>query len=540
MCWMKKMKPQSLFRLPFLLFALEAIQLSADASRVEGQQAEPEVRLDFEDVDLRAVISALAELMGANVTYGQLPAQRVTLKTHRPVPWDSLRSIFLNLLEANGLSMVESGGVLRITQTQPRGRPPDTAQAAAPGEVRLFVIRLKHAHASEAAAVVNALFGRGPVGFAARPSLGGAGLSAGLRETLVPPGLPEEETRAPAIQPAPPGEVRGPQGETAELRREVTIVPDLTTNSLLIRATPDDFEVIRAAVDMLDVRPRQVMIEVLVAEARRDALTQIGLEVFVSNEPSGDDPQIEGRLSERILGNLVTRIMHLDDVQVDALFEALASSSDVRILSRPVLVTANNQEAHILVGSERPFIQVSRALPTEAAVRDQIVQYRDVGTKLTIIPTINEDGYVTLDVLQEASAATAETQFGAPVISTREAATRLLVKAGQTVVIGGLIDRQREQVRSGVPLLKDLPLLGLLFGSNTWRTTETELFLFMTPHVLATDADAARARESIEQAAPGIRERLPAPLIEPDTAATDGTHAGEGRGAGGRDADEQA
>ena len=123
----------------------------------------------------------------------------------------------------------------------------------------------------------------------------------------------------------------------------------------------------------------------------------------------------------------------------------------MRIVSRPVILAQNNQEARILVGSERPFVQVSRSLPTDAAVRDQVIQYRDVGTKLTITPTINADGYVNLQVLQEVSTATAETQFGAPVISTREASTHLFVKNGHTAVLGGLIDRQQEKTRVGHP-----------------------------------------------------------------------------------------
>src|SRR3712207_2355998 len=100
-------------------------------------------------------------------------------------------------------------------------------------------------------------------------------------------------------------------------------------------------------------------------------------------------------------------------------------------------------------------------------------------------PTINPDGYVTLQVLQEVSNATAETQFGAPVISTREARTQLLVRDGRTAVIGGLVDQQRETASSGIPFLKDIPFLGALFRtSQSRRRNVTELFLFLTPHVL--------------------------------------------------------
>jgi general secretion pathway protein D len=120
------------------------------------------------------------------------------------------------------------------------------------------------------------------------------------------------------------------------------------------------------------------------------------------------------------------------------------------------------------------------------------VQYKEVGTRLTVMPSISEDGTVHLDVTQEVSNATAETAFDAPVISTRSVQTQLLVRDGQTAVLGGLADRQREVNRVGLPVLSSIPLIGGLFGSNQRRTTETELFVFITPRVVRSDEDAAR------------------------------------------------
>jgi general secretion pathway protein D len=192
-----------------------------------------------------------------------------------------------------------------------------------------------------------------------------------------------------------------------------------------------------------------------------------------------------------------------------------ASRGDVHILSRPVLLAANNHEARILVGSQRPFVQVSRSLPTETPTRDQVVQYKDVGTRLTVRPTISADGYVTLEVIQEVSSATTETAFDAPVISTREAATQVLVKDGQTIVLGGLVDRQRDVTSGGVPLLSSIPLLGAAFGRQGRRTAETELFLFLTPRVLRTDEEVEGATERYEQRSPD-REQLRRALERPE------------------------
>ncbi len=184
------------------------------------------------------------------------------------------------------------------------------------------------------------------------------------------------------------------------------------------------------------------------------------------------------------------QLLHLGHAQVDATLRAAASKGDVQIMSRPILLASNNTEARILVGEQRPFVQVSRSLPTETATRDQVVQYRDVGTRLTVRPTINQDGYVSLLIQQEVNQATSETQFDAPVISTREAATQVLVKDGQTIVLGGLRDHERDINHGGVPILSNIPLIGGLFGSASRATHDTELYLFLTPRILKTDADA--------------------------------------------------
>ena len=131
---------------------------------------------------------------------------------------------------------------------------------------------------------------------------------------------------------------------------------------------------------------------------------------------------------------------------------AAAERGDATILSRPVLLAANNEEAEINVGSQRPFVQVARVLPTDNTARDQVVQYKDVGTRLRVVPTISDDDYVMLQVTQEVNAATAEQAFDAPIISTRSVDTKLLVRDGQTIVLGGLTDRQRERTQGGVPV----------------------------------------------------------------------------------------
>jgi general secretion pathway protein D len=439
------------------------------------------VRVRFVDSDLRAVIQAVGRYLPRPVISGNVPGVRVSLETPGPVSPATLALLLKGLVEAQNLEFAEDSAFIRIGP-RPAGPGPEQSPAAVPatgGPLRLFVIRLRHARAADVAATVNLLFGGGGQ-FSDRPGLSGGTLSQDLERHNVPP-----DDGQPLVGPvASPDSGRG-----ATLTGSVTIVPDQLTNSLLVRASQEDFNVLTEAIQQLDIRPLQVLIEVLIVEARHDRNFSLGADVFVPQQDIGDGT-VGGTLTGGGLGDLVIRLMDLAKGDIDAVLRTAQSKGDVEIVSRPVLLASNNTEARFLVGSQRPFVQVSRSLPTDAPSRDQVVQYRDVGTKLSVIPTINQDGYVSLVVQQEINAATGETQFDAPVISTREAFTQVLVRDGQTIVIGGLRDQQRERAQSGVPILSGIPIFGGLFGSSGRRSSATELYLFLTPRILRTDSDA--------------------------------------------------
>ena len=486
---------------PLRWLPLAGALLVAGVSTGHGQEpvqvTEQGVQVDFQDVDIRFVLSALAEAARLNLSYGDLPARRVTLRMTRPVAREQIPALLRSLAQSNGLRLIEEADLVRVEVAEPgAARAEPAADTAAEAEMRLYVHRLKHARAPRLSATLQAVFGGGRqqpglLGqLGARPQ---APLSERLREQRLAPAGRDTVARAPADV-----AVVGPS-LPAQLRGEVQIVPDEATNSLLVRAQPGDWEVVRQAIEAMDLRPLQVLIEVVIAEVRRTSTLDVGVSARATR---GADTGTVG--TGGITGAL--RVARTGQVDVDVMLNALASSGNVRILSRPVLLAQNNQEARILIGSERPFVQVFRSLATDAGVRDQVVQYRDVGTSLSIVPTINDDGYVNLQVVQEVSTATAETQFNAPVISTREASTHLFLRNGQTAVLGGLMDREESRNRSGVPLLKDIPLVGMLFGSTQHNTTQSELFLFITPHVIATDDDTDRIRQGIEDRAGFLRD----------------------------------
>ena len=436
------------------------------------------VSVRFIETDIRAVIQAIGQYLPKPVLLAPIQPVRVTLETPGPVDRATLRSLLRGLLESQNLEFVEDSAFYRVGPKQQQEQRPARRAGSDSGPVQLFVIRLRHARSSDVAATVNQLFG-GTGAFSGQ----GGGLSSGtlsdeLRRNVVPPaGAAAQPAEAPAHQ--------------SSLVGSVTIVPDELTNSLLIRASEADYDVIKDAVDQLDIRPLQVLIEVLIVEARHDRSFSLGADLFVPPQSvDKGDGTAGGQVNGGGLGDLVITLMNLGRANIDATIRAAVSRGQVEIISRPVLLASNNQEARFMVGSQRPFVQVSRSLPTDVAQRDQVIQYRDVGTKLTVRPTINQDGYVSLLIQQEITQATSEVQFDAPVISTREAVTQVLVKNGQTIVIGGLRDQEKDVTQGGVPILSGIPLLGGLFGHADRKSNQTELYLFLTPRILKTDADA--------------------------------------------------
>jgi type II secretion system protein D len=469
------------------------------------------VVVDFQDADIRFVISALAEAAQLNIVYGELLPRRITVRLGQPILRQDILPLLRGIAEANELEVVEEPGFIRFEQSNEvsaRTESIDTGAGSGTG-VRFFVHRLQHAQAARLAATLQDLFGR-----MTTPDQGdtrAATLSQSLRGQRIRLPLPDEEGPTPAGR-SSEGTGAGTslqEGLRADLRGPVRIVPDELTNSLLVRAEASDWEVIRQAITALDLRPLQVLIEALIVEVRRTEAFDLSVQIRGSDRGRDPvDPGLIGELEGQTFGGLELEIVRVGDLDLNVVLNALSTRGNVRIISRPVITAQNNQEARILIGAERPFIQVFRTLPTDNGVRDQIIQYRDVGTSLTVRPTINPDGYVNLQIAQEVSTATSEQQFGAPVISTREASTLLYVKDGQTAVIGGLIDHQQERTRAGIPILKDIPVLGALFGSTRRVDLNTELFLFLTPHVITTDDDLDHARDAVQQ---GTR-RLPDPL----------------------------
>ncbi|MGH7470606.1 MAG: secretin N-terminal domain-containing protein, partial [Longimicrobiales bacterium] len=367
--------------------------------------------------------------------------------------------------------------------------------------MRTFVVPLKYANAEDLAASLGQLYSIS-VGGSRAASLYELSLSRNLdvyRERAAEMFRQRREP-IPGIVPTAPGDTAMP----GALVGRTTVVPDAPTNSLLIRTAPPNFPLLRETIEALDARPAQVLLEVTVAEINLGRSFEFGIDWGIFGDTAflrRGFPFLPLDSIGIVRGDEVTGIVSvgLNGTNVRAALRALATKFNVRVLSTPEILAVNNREARIVVGSRVPFI--SNARLGDVSI-DRSVQYEDVGTTLTIIPTVNQDNYVSVQILQEVNNLTNQvvlSALNAPVISTREASTRAIIRDGQTVVIGGLIGDTKDYSDGGIPFLKDIPLLGALFKRKTEIVSRNELAIFVTPYIIRSDQDADEIRERIRE-----------------------------------------
>ncbi|MDX2183253.1 MAG: secretin N-terminal domain-containing protein [Gemmatimonadaceae bacterium] len=391
--------------------------------------------------------------------------------------------------------------------------------------LRTYVISLKYAVAEDLAATLGQLYGVNVSG-GRRGSLDDRALSRSLENFRSRESETFRTRQSPTTAGAPAAttggdSTRGP----GALVGQTTIVASPPGNALVIRTAPPNIALLRETIDSLDRRPAQVLLEVTVAEVNLGR----GLEYGIDWAAASANARTQGGVqfgtpiapdSFTVIDDVLAKVTRLGSVDVRAVLRAISSTSQVKVLSTPEVFAVNNREARILVGSRFPFIASTR-LGNDVSI-DRAVQYEQVGTQLTIVPTINDDGYVSVQLLQEVSTLTQQTvaaALNAPVIATREAATRAIVRDGQTAVIGGLIGTTDEVIESGVPLLREIPLLGWLFKRKETNRQRTELAIFITPYIVRTDAEAdallQRARQRTEQPEGGDARNTPRPARPP-------------------------
>ncbi len=417
-----------------------------------------------------------------------------------------------------------------------------------PGSGRVNVHYLKYANAEDMLPVLLDVTG----------AAGGSSAGARQGNRQVPPGAGAQNNRSRRQmgsslrrssqnrqQRQPQAGAQGAQAGqpgAIDFAGDVRITADPATNSLIIAAAPEDFDIIRSVIEKLDIRRRQVYVEAIILEVTVDRTRDLGIELQgIAGLPNGvgvgrtnlgnlntalTNP---GSLTGLVLAALSEQIVTLPDgtkvPAQSALLRALDSTNDVNILSAPNLLTTDNEEAEIVVGQNVPFVASRATSETNLTNTFATIEREDVGITLRLTPQISEGRMVRLALFEEVSAIIPNPLLDAnevgPTTTVRSASTTINVKDGQTIVIGGLISDSLNAQESRVPFLAQIPVLGALFRQSTRNKSKINLLIFLTPHIIKDEADAAevsvaerdRFRDQMEQG--GIPRRRPDPLDMP-------------------------
>lgn len=278
------------------------------------------------------------------------------------------------------------------------------------------------------------------------------------------------------------------------------IVPNEETNSLLIYANGEQYELIREALDKLDRPVAQVLIEATLAEVTLSKDLELGVDwSFLDGKSTFDLRNGATALPAAIFPGFSYTYT---SASTKVVLNALQSRTDVKVLSAPRLIVLNNQTATLQVGDQVPIVtQQSQSVSAPGAPIVNNVELRDTGVILKVTPRVNESGLVTLDIAQEVSdvARTTTSGINSPTIQQRRLASTVTTRSGQMIALGGLIRESTTKVKSGVPLLSQIPVIGLAFGGQSKVGSRTELIILITPIVMRSpDEVASRVKEIVE------------------------------------------
>lgn len=459
-----------------LLTSLNGFLLPFNLQAESGGNTSGRVSLDFNDIELSVFVRFISELTGKNFVLDDVVKKaggKISVYSPTKVTPDQAYSMFVAALEVSRLAVITKGNVHQVV-----------AMGDLPPERGAFVYKLKHANATDLAAILTNLVAR----------------SQTVAQTA--PG-----TR-PLFRPL------------SEFEAPVQVFADKATNSILISSTKSAYTKLQSVIRDLDTRRKQVFVEAVILEVQVDRLRQIGSDPIqiVGAGKSGALQGIGGlNTAPENLATIATAIAGgatggavtvLNTVNVRAFLQLLMSLTDTNILSTPQVLAADNQKAKIVVGENRPFPTGQAQGITGGTL--VTIERKDVGVTLEITPQVLENDLIRLEIKQEITAiaenvaqtigsGTSSVPVG-PTTTKRSMETTTVAKDKQTLVIGGLVRDDLVINERKVPLLGDIPFLGWLFRFQSRASVKLNLLVFLTPTIVTDELDMVElnARKSAE------------------------------------------
>lgn len=478
------------------------------------------ITVDFKEADIRNVLKVISYKSGVNIVAGPEVQGTVTIRL-ADVPWqEALKTI----ISAYGYGYDQRENIIIVAPidklTEQKKQEVELAQVQ-PTITEVFSLR--YIDASDAKkAIEPQLSSRGKITIL--ESTGQAGWEFGT-------------------------------GDDVGKRKRISEGRVSRSKTLIVTDVPPALDKIKKVISDIDVKPQQILIETRIVEANKDRLRDIGLDWGTGSSgassttgaltftPAGKRSGTDtSQIGAHALSDLITpsafgpkasglttantglrlAFRRLTGAQFEAILHALEEDVTANTLSAPRVLTLNNQEAAILVGQKYPLVKTDVSTESGKITGSTLQKYQDIGIQLNVVPQICEKDFInmiihpavtsfteTLDIKSDSGA----TLSKYPIINTREAETQILIKDGETVVIGGLLKDVKTRGRTGIPFFGSIPIIGLLFQRQTYDVEKIDLLIFITARVLKegefSDASIATLEERLNTLGPKKKRKAP-------------------------------
>lgn len=409
----------------------------------KAEAGDGHVSLDFRDADIHNVLRVLSHKSGINIVAGPEVTGLVTIKLN-DVPWKQALDV---ILETYGYGYQQKGAIITVTTIDNLKKRQEDSRILAeqqPLMTKTFV--LNYAKASQVIASIEKMkTQRGSINF------------------------------------------------------------DERTNSIIVRDTPENIDLIGSVIVKLDATTPQVLIESKIVETTLTKQDNLGVDwttkatvagakrpTFFPFTSADDKNNYIQSLNFPSAASTEFAFGTLNFNQVQAVLELLKTRTDTNLLSNPRIVTLDNQMARITVGSQYPIPSYTY---NEEQARLQVSgwEYKDIGVIFEVTPHVNNAGYVTLEIspkITEILDFVTVENTSLPRLSSETATTKVMIKDGETLVIGGLVKDKITDVKKKMPFIGDIPIVGLAFQKTEKTQTKTDLLIFLTPHIISVDLAA--------------------------------------------------
>lgn len=377
---------------------------------------------------------------------------------------------------------------------------------------RIFVYYVQNGRATDLAGVLLKVLGGGEKAKKGQIAATYSPDNMGGAPSLGPSGMPRQgsdvsQEASDYYDETPmPGEAG--QGISVDGMQGLTITADEANNALVIMGTASEYSVVESALRQLDTVPLQVMLEASIAEVTLSDSLKYGVQYFFKFGNNNEIRLSEGNSAAISAAYPAFSYSYASGDNIKIILDALSSVTHVDVISSPHILVLNNQTATLQVGDQVPVATTtsqSTTAPDSPIVSS--IQYHDTGVILKVTPRVNRGGMVMMDISQEVSnvAKTESSAIDSPTIQQRKISSTVAVQDNETIALGGLMKESRTQSNSGIPLLKDIPVLGNLFKSTGKDSGKTELMVLITPRVIDNMQRARTVTEELRQKLPSVQ-----------------------------------